>query len=99
MDYAELGFIRVAAVAPEVALADPQHNAREIGKHITDLARDAVSLAVFPELCLTGYSCEDLFFSQDLQTATRKASMCRLEQDKWMLITHLRDHLGRVLVA
>jgi len=73
MDYAELGFIRVAAVAPEVALADPQHNAREIGKHITDLARDAVSLAVFPELCLTGYSCEDLFFSQDLQTATRKA--------------------------
>lgn len=72
MDFSELGFIRVAAVAPEVALADPQRNARVIGEHIADLARDAVSLAVFPELCLTGYSCEDLFFSQDLQSKTRE---------------------------
>jgi len=71
MNYAELGFIRVAAVAPEVAIADPEQNAQAIISHITALEESAVQLAVFPELCVTGYTCEDLFFSEDLLRKAR----------------------------
>ncbi len=72
-NYAELGFVRVAAVAPELVLADPLANAERIASHLRSLGRDNVSLALFPELCLTGYSCEDLFFSGDLHHRTRRA--------------------------
>jgi predicted amidohydrolase len=61
--------VRVAAVAPELALADPAANAERIAAHLRTLAADNVSLALFPELCLTGYSCEDLFFNDDLHRA------------------------------
>ena len=71
MNYAELGFIRVAAVAPEVAIADPEQNAQAIVGHIAELEEAGVQLAVFPELCVTGYTCEDLFFSQDLHRKSR----------------------------
>lgn len=72
-DFAKLGFVRIAAVAPELVLADPVANAERIGGHLRDLARDGVAVALFPELCLTGYSCEDLFFSSDLHRRTRAA--------------------------
>jgi len=72
-NYAELGFVRVAAVAPELALADPLSNAERIVAHIDALSTDDVSIALFPELAVTGYSCEDLFFSQDLQRASVEA--------------------------
>ncbi len=73
IDYAELGFVRVAAVAPVLALADPLTNAERIAAELRELARDNVSLALFPELCLTGYSCEDLFFNAELRAQTRRA--------------------------
>ncbi len=72
-DYKELGFVRVAAVAPALALADPVGNAERIAAHLRSLARDNVSLALFPELALTGYSCEDLFFGTSLRRRTREA--------------------------
>jgi NAD+ synthase (glutamine-hydrolysing) len=53
-NFVDLGFIRVAAVAPVLALADPQSNAERIAAHLRELARDNVSLVLFPELCLTG---------------------------------------------
>ncbi len=71
MNYADHGFIRLAAVAPELILADPVGNARRIVRHLNELAGQQVSLALFPELSLTGYSCEDLFASSDLLSATR----------------------------
>lgn len=73
MNYSEFGFIRLAAVAPEVRIADPAANAFEHIKHLKALQADGVSLALFPELSLTGYSCEDLFFNQDLLDASRQA--------------------------
>lgn len=73
MNYTELGFLRVAAVAPEIALANPAENAVRMLAHLHALAADEVSIVLFPELSITGYSCEDLFFQQDLQIATRKA--------------------------
>ena len=73
INYADLGFVRVAAVAPELVLADPLANAERIAAHVRSLAQDNVSLVLFPELSLTGYTCEDLFFSADLHRRTRQA--------------------------
>lgn len=73
MDYKEFGFVRMAAVAPVVSLADPAANTRTHIEHIAALEAEAVSLALFPELSVTGYSCEDLFFNRDLLSASREA--------------------------
>ncbi len=73
VNFAELGFVRVAAVAPALALGDPLTNAERLAAHLRDLARDGVSLVLFPELSLTGYSCEDLFFNTGLQQRSREA--------------------------
>jgi NAD+ synthase (glutamine-hydrolysing) len=73
MDYTDFGFIRMAAIAPEVSLADPAANARTHIGHLKALESKGVGLALFPELSVTGYSCEDLFFSSDLLAASRLA--------------------------
>jgi len=73
MDYSELGFIRLAAVAPELKLGNPLANAERIGAHLDTLKAEGAALALFPELSLTGYSCEDLFFSADLHRGCRAA--------------------------
>lgn len=73
VDLTEFGFVRAAAVAPVLALADPATNAQRIAGHLRQLADQHVSIALFPELCLTGYTCEDLFFNTGLQRAVRQA--------------------------
>lgn len=55
------GFIKVAACSPKIRLADPKHNADLIIDAIKRAAAEGVTLIVFPELCLTGYSMGDLF--------------------------------------
>ena len=73
VDFAELGFLRVAAVAPRVHIADPVANAREVIGHLEALREAGVSLALFPELGLTGYTAEDLFFDASLLQGTLEA--------------------------
>lgn len=73
VDFTEFGYVRVAAVSPELALADPAGNAERIAAHLRALQREHVSLALFPELAVTGYSCEDLFFGDDLHRGVRAA--------------------------
>ncbi|MDE7120430.1 MAG: NAD(+) synthase, partial [Muribaculaceae bacterium] len=67
------GFFRVAACVPPVVVADPQANA----EGIIDMARQVdelgVELAVFPELCVTGYTCGDLFHNSTLLAASHRA--------------------------
>jgi len=67
------GFFRTAAVVPQVAVADPEANANAIIQHIASLAAQNVDLAVFPELCITGYTCGDLFHSSPLLDAAATA--------------------------
>ena len=69
----DYGFIRVAAISPRVHLADPSANASEIVKLAAEVASKGVSLAVFPELCVTGYSCADLFSQQLLLDGAENA--------------------------
>lgn len=66
MNYQEFGFIRVAAVAPVVELANPMRNAKRIAGIYERLSADGCSIVLTPELSITGYSCEDLFYSDDL---------------------------------
>ncbi len=60
------GFVRVAIGIPTVRVADPAHNARETITLMHQAAEHKALLAVFPELGLSAYSCEDLFQQQAL---------------------------------
>ena len=60
------GFVRVAAASPRLRVADVPYNASQIVKTVKELAQDGVQVAVFPELCLTGSTCGDLFLQQPL---------------------------------
>jgi len=73
MSFTEHGFVRVAAIQTPLRLADPAANAREILDAARRAAARGAAVALFPELSLTGYTCEDLFQSRDLLAATRKA--------------------------
>ena len=59
-------FVRVAVAIPEVRVADPAFNARQVVALLGEAAKRRAVLAVFPELGLTAYSCEDLFHQQAL---------------------------------
>lgn len=60
------GFIKVAAVTPEVRVADCEFNGTKIIGLIESAAEEGIHLLVLPELCVTGYTCGDLFFQQAL---------------------------------
>ncbi|MCI8949607.1 MAG: NAD(+) synthase [Lachnospiraceae bacterium] len=60
------GFIRVAAATPKIKVADPEYNRKQIMKLIEEGASQQVMVMVFPELCLTGYTCQDLFMQLPL---------------------------------
>src|SRR6516225_1968166 len=73
MDFGDFGFVRVAAAHPPVRLADPQGNAAEILSAARRAVARGASVALFPELALSAYTCEDLFQSRDLLAGVRKA--------------------------
>lgn len=60
------GFIKVAAVTPEVKVADCPYNADEIIKGMDEALKQGARIIVFPELALTGYTCGDLFWQEEL---------------------------------
>lgn len=68
-----MGYLRLAVVAPALRVADTAFNAEEIRRVMTELAQEDVQLAVFPELCLTAYSCADLFYQDLLLDAAAEA--------------------------
>jgi len=63
------GFIKVAAATPKVKVADPIYNAELICGMMRQAAADRIKVTVFPELCLTGYTCGDLFWQEKLLSA------------------------------
>ncbi|MCD8046748.1 MAG: NAD(+) synthase [Clostridiales bacterium] len=67
------GFIRVAALTPTVKVADPQYNKERICELIDQAAEAGAQVMVFPELCITGYTCSDLFYQDLLLAGARQA--------------------------
>jgi NAD+ synthase (glutamine-hydrolysing) len=66
-------FIRAAVCTPEVRVADPAFNAAQTVALLKEAARRRAVFAVFPELGLSAYSCEDLFHQQALLDGARQA--------------------------
>lgn len=67
------GFIRCAAITPDIRVADCEYNADRIIALAKKTAENDVSAAVFPELCITGYTCGDLFLHKALLESAEKA--------------------------
>ena len=77
-----LEFIRIACIVPKLTLGDPMGNAMEIGAWLQKADKAGADLAVFPELCLTGYTCQDLFFQDALQKGSLRGLEAILEMSK-----------------
>lgn len=60
------GFIKCAAATVDIKVADTEYNSENIIKAIRDAAQNGAKLIVFPELCVTGYTCGDLFLQKTL---------------------------------
>ena len=58
------GFIKTAAMTPRIRVADPEYNAKEVCRGIGEACAKGARIIVFPELCLTGYTCGDLFLQE-----------------------------------
>ena len=71
------GFIKVASAVPVVHVADCRQNTKEIESLIAQAEEQGVEVVVFPELCITGYSCQDLF-RQQLLLDSAEASLVHI---------------------
>lgn len=67
------GFVKVAAVTPNVRVADVDYNKQEICKQIDVCIANGAKIIVFPELCVTGYTCADLFAQESLLKKAEEA--------------------------
>lgn len=67
------GFIKAAAVTPKIRVADTEYNARAVCEKLEEAYGHGAKIIVFPELCLTGYTCGDLFLQSVLLAEAQKA--------------------------
>jgi NAD+ synthase (glutamine-hydrolysing) len=72
-NFKDLGYYKVCSASPKMEVADPMNNVQEIIRLTTEAAGQENFAIVFPELSITGYSCEDLFHNQDLIDLAKKA--------------------------
>ena len=63
------GFVKVAAVTSKIKVADTSYNGELIRKLMKKTAKAGAKVVVFPELCITGYTCSDLFLQEKLLTS------------------------------
>ena len=73
------GFITVAAAIPSVKVADCDYNEKQLESLIVQAEGKGVEIIVFPELCITGYTCQDLFGQQLLLEEAEKAVLKLLD--------------------
>ena len=72
-------FIRISCCVPAIEVADVTGNCEKIEAQLRKAAEEGSTIAVFPELCLTGYTCQDLFFQNTLLEDCQ-AAICHLAQ-------------------
>ncbi len=78
----DYGFVRVAAVVPQVNVADVEGNVTHMVESLDDAVAAGAHIVVFPELCLTGYTCGDLFGNELLLDAAEQALVLLCERYK-----------------
>lgn len=84
----DFGFVRVAAAVPALHVADCRQNAQEVKRQIAEAIEEGVEVICFPELTLTGYTCADLFFTQQLQQNALAAleDVCAYTREKPIIV-------------
>ena len=82
------GFVKVAAATPDIRVADVEFNTQNIINVMEEAQKNGAKILVFPELCVTGYTCSDLFDHSVLLKASRKAllEIAGNTSDKDMLV-------------
>ena len=94
------GFIKVAAVTPKIKVADPAYNAEVICERLEDAYASGAKIIVFPELCLTGYTCGDLFLQQLLLEAASSQLIrirdCTRDKDALVMVGLPMEREGRL---
>ena len=78
----QYGFLRCAAVSPTLRVADCAYNAQAVIEAMQQAEGNGVRLLCLPELCLTGYTCSDLFLQQTLYEGAEKALVQILEASR-----------------
>lgn len=66
------GFVKTAAVTPKIRVADTRYNAEVIISGVREAADAGAKIIVLPELCITGYSCGDLFWQEKLLSGAKE---------------------------
>ncbi|MCR5584047.1 MAG: NAD(+) synthase [Lachnospiraceae bacterium] len=74
------GFLKAAAITPEIRVADTAFNADVVIKEAKDAVKKGAKLLVFPELCITGYTCSDLFL-QDILLKNAREELKRIAEE------------------
>ena len=67
------GFIKAAAATPKIRVADCEYNADAVIALMNEANSKGVNILVFPELCVTGYTCHDLFYQRTLLDGAKNA--------------------------
>ena len=83
------GFIKVAAGTPTVTVADCKANTKAILEIIHEMEEQQAKIMVLPELCITGYTCQDLFLHrrlldsawESLLTIAEESTIAKLEEN------------------
>ncbi len=73
------GYIRTAAMTPVIKVADCEYNTDRIIELASEAYKNDARLAVFPEMCITGYTCNDLFLQEELIEAA-KTSLVKISK-------------------
>lgn len=76
------GFIKVSAATPHIKVADCEYNGQQIICLIQEAEQNQVRLLVFPELCITGYTCGDLFLQDTLLNGAKEQLFLIAEETK-----------------
>lgn len=77
-------YMRVAAAVPSLKVADPNYNVKRIVAISLRAAEEEVRILVFPELCMTGYTCQDLFSQKTLISECEEALNYLMEETKYL---------------
>ena len=82
------GFVKVAAATPDIRVADVPYNVQKICEVMDEAAQQSAKIVVFPELCVTGYTCSDLFLQDVLLAEAKQAilDIAEYTKEKDMLV-------------
>lgn len=81
------GFVRCASITTDIRVADTDYNAESIISAIKTAAQNKAKLAILPELCITGYTCGDLFLQKTLIEGAKQGLIRIAEETKGLNIT------------